>query len=124
MIFNIFIATWVILYSVFTWLAFSTKSLKVYLTGCVTALGYFLAASEGVIYAFQCKIPLIGFLINPFPGNYMPLVLNWHYHWVYFVIIASTSLLLGLVLLFFVQKRMAQILSKPPINAEYIHPQH
>lgn len=120
MILNIFIGTWVILFSIFTWLAFSMKSLKVYSTGCITALLYFLAASEGVIFAFHRKIPLIGFLVNPFPGNYQPLVLNWHYHWIYFLIIISLSFIIGLILLAFVKNLHSSILQKQPINAEYI----
>lgn len=87
MILNIFIATWVVLYIIFTWLAFATKSLKVYIVGCVTALTYFLVAVEGLIYAYHRKIPLIGFLVNPFPGTYRFLRLNMHYHWRYFSVI-------------------------------------
>lgn len=124
MILKIFIATWVILYSIFTWLAFSTKSLKVYIAGCVTAFVYFFAASEGVVYAFHRKIPLIGFLMNPFPGNYRLLLLNWHYHWRYFIVIASFSLLMGIILIVFIKKQSPQDHKKHSINAEYIqHPQ-
>lgn len=120
MILRVFIATWVVLYSIFTWLSFSTKNLKVYITGCLTALIYFLVASEGLIYAYHRKIPLIGFLVNPFPGNYKLLVLNLHYHWRYFCVIAGFSLVLGVLLLISIKKQQILQSKKEPINAEYI----
>ncbi len=93
MILELFIFIWVALFVIFTSLAFSLKSMKVYLTGAITALFYFLAASEGVVYVFHNKIPVVGFMVNPFPGTYSLLRLNLQYNWTYFVIALIISLI-------------------------------
>jgi hypothetical protein len=102
MILYSFIFLWVLLYTVFTWLAFDTKSTKVYLAGCIISFLYFLSASEGIIFAFHRKVPLIGFLVNPFPGNYKLFSLNFHYHWSYFL-----TALLSYIVVFFILKKTA-----------------
>jgi hypothetical protein len=95
---DVFIAIWGILFSVFTWLAFSVKSMKVYLTGCLTALLYFWAVTEFIIYVFHHKVPVIGFMVNPFPGTYRSIVLNLHYTWPYFAVALGVSLLFFIIL--------------------------
>ncbi len=99
MVLDIFCALWVCLFLVFFWLAFSLKSMKVYLTGCVVSLVYFWGATEGLVYVFHHNIPIIGFLVNPFPGTYQVMMLNLQYNWPYFAIALGTSLALGIVLL-------------------------
>jgi hypothetical protein len=99
MILQMFCAMWAGLFLVFTWLAFSVRSMKVYMTGCITAFLYFWAVTEGIVSVFHHNIPIVGFLVNPFPGTYQFIVLNVRYNWPYFVAALGVSLLCGIVLL-------------------------
>lgn len=110
MILYIFIFLWVLLYFIFTWLAFATKNIKVYITGCLTALFYFLATSEGIIWGFHHKIPVIGFLVNPFHGKYQLFLLNFKLHWPYFVI--------ALIAYIFFYIKLKGTINKPSIAPE------
>lgn len=121
MILKTFVGTWVILFSIFTYLAFSTKNIKIYLTGAITALAYFLAASEGIVYAFHRKIPIIGFLVNPFPGNYKLFILNWHYNWLYFTIALGCTVIVFLIFVNATRKKVYE--PGQSINSNYIRGQ-
>lgn len=87
----IFLGLYLPLFLVFSALAVSFKSFKIYLTGVLVSLLYFLAATEGTVYVYNQKIPLIGFLVNPFGGEYKPILLNYQYNKIYFWLVAGLT---------------------------------
>ncbi|MFC1517925.1 hypothetical protein ACFL5G_05180 [Candidatus Margulisiibacteriota bacterium] len=113
---NIFILFWGVLFSIFTRLAFLTKNMKVYLTGCLTSLFYFFAVSEGIIYVYHHKIPMIGALVNPFPGRYRPLLLNIDYHWEYLAFSLLASVIFFIRLNSVIKKSMVRPLQNIPVQ--------
>ncbi len=99
----IFVGLFLPLYLVFTGLAGSMKSFKVYWTGVAVSALYFIAATEGLVLGFN-KIPMIGFLVNPFQGQYKFLALNFKYNMIFFILV----LILVIAGIFYVKGKSKQ----------------
>lgn len=116
MILYVFLLLFLPLFLVFSALAFSFKSFKIYWTGSIVSLFYFTASVEGLVYAFKKKIPVDFitnmFIKNPFTeGTYRFLLSNYHFNKNYYYI-AVGSVLIGAIALF-IKIKLAQKQAEP-----------
>jgi hypothetical protein len=119
MILYIFLLLFIPLFFVFSALAFSFKSLKIYWTGAIVSLFYFTASAEGLVYAFKKKIPMDFitnmFIKNPFTeGTYRFLLSNYHFNKNYYYVAVGLVLIGALTLL--VKIRLLQRQTAAPLK--------